>query len=46
MMRHSVDEDGKVMISEKIRFNDLQDILEGDIKLKINGKDYEKKLLL
>ena len=46
MMRHSVDEDGKIMISEKIRFNDLQDILEGDIKLKINGKDYEKKLLL
>ena len=45
MMRHSVDEDGMIMISEKIRFNDLQDILEVDIKLKINGKDYENRLL-
>ena len=41
-----MDENDKSMISEKIEFDDLQDILGFDIKLKINGKDYEKKLLL
>ena len=46
MIRHSMDENDKSMISEKIEFDDLQDILGFDIKLKINGKDYEKKLLL
>lgn len=37
-----MNENDKIMISEKIEFYDLQNILEFDIKLKINGKDYEK----
>lgn len=44
MIRHSADENGMIMISEKIEFDNLQDILDFDIKLKINGKDYENQI--
>ncbi len=44
MIRHSSNENGKIMVSEKIRFDNLLDILNFDIKLKINGKEYEDKL--
>lgn len=44
MIRYSADENGMIMISEKIEFDNLQDILDFDIKLKINGKDYENQI--
>lgn len=44
MMSHSLNENGKIMISEKVEFNTLPDILAYDIKIKINGKECENKL--
>ena len=42
MLRHSSDETENIMISEKIKFENLPDLLEYDIKLKINGMIIEK----
>ena len=36
---------GEIMISEKVKFENLPDILSFDIKLKINGKKYKEKLI-
>lgn len=44
MMRHYSSGSNQVMMSEKIKFDILQDILNFDIKLKINGKEYKDKL--
>ena len=44
MLKHSSNESNQIMMSEKIRFDNLLDILNFDIKLKINGKEYEDKL--
>lgn len=44
MMRHSSNENGNVMISENIEFDVIPNILEFNMELKINGKDYEQKL--
>lgn len=41
MIRHTNDEDLK--ISEKVQFNTIDDILNCDIKLKINGEEYNKE---
>lgn len=38
MLSHNIDGDGKIMISEKIYFESLDDILNSDIQIKINGK--------
>ena len=46
MVQHSLDKNDNIMISEKIKFDILPDILDFDIKLKINGQDYEDKLVL
>ena len=43
MMRHYSSGSNQVMMSEKIKFDILQDILNFDIKLKINGKEYKDK---
>lgn len=45
MLRHVFDKNGMIMMSEMIEFNNLQDILKFDIKLKINGKEYKDNLL-
>lgn len=45
MMRHFSDENGNIMASEKTEFDNLPDILNFDIKLKINGKEYKDKLI-
>lgn len=45
MIRHFSDENGNIMVSEKIEFDNLPDILNFDIKLKINGKEYKDKLI-
>lgn len=45
MMSHSSNKNNNVMISEKIKFDVVPNILEFNIKLKINGKDYEEKLV-
>ena len=45
MMRHFSDENGNIMVSEKTEFDNLPDILNFDIKLKINGKEYKDKLI-
>lgn len=45
MMRHFLDENGNIMVSEKTEFDNLPDILNFDIKLKINGKEYKDKLI-
>lgn len=45
MIKHSLNENGPIMISEKIKFNILPDILNFDIKLKVNGKEYRNKLI-
>lgn len=45
MIRHFSDENGNIMVSEKIEFDNLPDILNLDIKLKINGKEYKDKLI-
>lgn len=42
MIRHSLNESNQIMVSEKIEFNNLPDILDFDIKIKINGKDIKK----
>lgn len=44
MMRHYSSGSNQVMMSEKIKFDILQDILNFGIKLKINGKEYKDKL--
>lgn len=38
MLSHSQNGNGKIMISEKIYFNNIPDILNSDIEIKINGK--------
>ena len=38
MMSHNKDGNGKTMISEKIYFENLEDILNFDVQIKINGK--------
>jgi len=45
MMKHCSNENGNIMISEKVEFNILPDILGYDTKIKINGKDCENKLM-
>ena len=45
MIRHFSDGNGNIMVSEKIEFDNLPDILNFDIKLKINGKEYKDKLI-
>lgn len=45
MIRHFSDGNGNIMVSEKIEFDNLPDILNFDIKLKINGKGYKDKLI-
>lgn len=42
MIRNSLNESNQIMVSEKIEFNNLPDILDFDIKIKINGKDIKK----
>ena len=41
MLRHSLN---KNMVSEKIKFDYLPDILKFDVKIKINGEEYKNKL--
>lgn len=38
MLSHSKNGNGKIMISEKIYFENLDDILNSDVQIKINGK--------
>ncbi len=38
MLSHSKNENGKIMISEKIYFDELPDILDFSVEIKINGK--------
>ena len=38
MLSHNKDSNGKTMISEKIYFENLEDILNFDVQIKINGK--------
>lgn len=38
MLSHSIDNEGKIMISEKRYFESFEDILNYDIQIKINGK--------
>ena len=45
MIRHSSNGNNQIMISEKMKFDALPDILNFDIKLKVNGKEYEDKLI-
>lgn len=45
MMRHFANDKERIMVSEVIEFATLQDILEFDVKLTINGKEYKEKLL-
>lgn len=45
MIKHSSDKNDDIMVSEKIEFDDLPDILNFDIKLKIDGEDYKDKLI-
>ena len=45
MMKHSSEDNNQIMISEKIEFDTLSDILNFDIGIKINGKKYEEKML-
>lgn len=45
MMIHSSNENGKILKSEKVEFNNLQNILMYDTKIKINGKECENKLM-
>lgn len=40
MIKHSLNENGQIMVSEKIKFETLPDILNFDVKLKINGEEY------
>lgn len=44
MMRHCSNGSNQVMMSEKMEFDRLQDILNFDIELRINGKEYKDKL--
>lgn len=46
MIKHFLDKNDNIMVSEKIKFDILPDILNFDIKLKINGKDYKDKLII
>ena len=41
MMKHSSDQNGEMLISEKIEFSQMLDILDFSIKIKINGEYYE-----
>ena len=42
MVRHSLNEINQIMESSKIEFDSFPDILDFDIKIKINGKEYKK----
>lgn len=44
MIRHSSNGSNQIMISEKMEFDSLPDILNFDIELRINGKEYKDKL--
>lgn len=45
MVSHLLNGEGNTMISEKTKYDELPDILNFDIKIKINGKLYKDKLL-
>lgn len=45
MMSHSSNENGKILKSEKVEFNNLQDILLYDTKIKITGIECKNKLM-
>lgn len=38
---HSFNENGNIMVTEKVYYSNLEDILNFDIVLKINGREYE-----
>lgn len=42
MVRHSSDESDNIMVSDKVKFDDLPSVLDYNVALKINGKEYEK----
>ena len=42
MVRHSLNKNNQIMESSKIEFDSFPDILDFDIKIKINGKEYKK----
>ena len=46
MMSHSLDENGKILKSEKVEFNTLPNILGYDTKIKINGSEYENSRII
>ena len=41
MVSHSFNENGNIMVTEKVYYSNLEDILNFDIVLKINGREYE-----
>lgn len=45
MMKHSSDQNGEILISEKIEFSQMPDILDFNIKIKINGEYYKNNIL-
>ena len=45
MISHSSKENENTMISEKIEFNNISDLLNFELKLRINAKKYDKKLI-
>lgn len=45
MMCHSSEENENIMISEKIKFDNIPDILNLDFKLRINAREYDKKMM-
>ena len=45
MISHSSKENENTMISEKIEFNNISDLLNLELKLRINAKKYDKKLI-
>ena len=45
MMKHSSDQNGEMLISEKIEFSQMLDILDFSIKIKINGEYYKNNIL-
>lgn len=45
MMSHSSNENGNIIISEKVEFNTLPNILAYDTKIKINGIECKNKLM-
>lgn len=45
MISHSLKENENTMISEKIELNNISDLLNLELKLRINAKKYDKKLI-